>query len=154
MKNYTIKNLISVICLIMTGFCASIALLCVIKWSTVFYAILGSVMSVLYLIMGILIKKDANEDYEYYLSKQEEIKEIYKELSYMYKKYYWALDVDSLVPSLKNKKNLLAWAADTAVACLVYQHDYKTAELDSNADTDLNIIINLAQDLIDNKKYL
>ena len=154
MKNYNFKNMISVICLVITGFCMSISLLCITEWGEVFYAILGGIMSVLYCIVGIAFKKDANEDYEYYLSQQEHIKETYEELKYMYKKYYWALDVDSLVPSLKNKKNLLIWAADTAVACQVYQHDYKTAELDSNADTDLHIMINLAKDLINNKKYI
>ena len=154
MKNYTVKNIISIICFIITGFCASIALLCAIEWGEVLYSILGGAMSVLYLISGIMVKKDANEDYEYYLSQQEYIKETYEELSYMYKKYCWALDVDNIMPSCEDKHNLLAWAADIAVACQVYQHDYKTAELDSNADTDLNIIIHLAKELIENKKYI
>ena len=154
MKNYTFKNILSMICFIITGFCASIALICITAWCEVVCAIICGAISVYYCITGIAFKKNANKDYKYYLSQQEFIQKTYTELSYMYKKYYWILDVDSLVPSLKNKKNLLMWAVDTAVACQAYQYDYNTADLDYNTDTDLNIMINLAKELIKNKKYL
>lgn len=154
MKNYTLKNIFSIICFIITGFCILAALICIIEWDDIFYSILSSIISILYLIVGIALHRDANEDYKYYLSKQEEIKETYEQLSYMYKKYYWALDVDSLVPSLKNKKNLLIWAADTAVACQVYLYDYDTKNKNPKLHNDLKLMIELSKNIIENKKYL
>lgn len=154
MKNYTLKNIFSIICFIITGFCVSSALICIIEWDDIFYSILSGIISILYLIVGIALHRDANEDYEYCLSKQEEIKETYEQLSYMCKKYYWALDVDSLVPSLKNKKQILIWAADTAVACQVYIHDYDTKDKNPKLHNDLKLMIELSKNIIDNKKYL
>lgn len=152
MKNYQLKSIISIICFIITGFCLAMTIVCAVEWDAISESIIGSIMSIAYFIIGLCAKKGSQEDKEDHIRTQESIKDTYSELSHLYKKYYWVLDVDSLVPSLKNKKKLLEWAADTAVACQVYQHDYNTATNDPNTNLDLDLMINLSQELIDNKK--
>ena len=154
MSNYTIKNLISVICFIISGFCFALSVVCLTEWETVFYTVVAAFISIIYCIIGLHVQRGAQEDYVDYISKRKEVGKIYFELSHMHKKYYWALNVDSIIPSYKDKHSLLAWAADIAVVCQAYRHDHKTEELDPNTDQDLSIMIGLAQDLIEFKKYL
>lgn len=152
MKTYKLKSILSVICFIIAGFCLAMAIICAVEWDATSESIIGSIMSIAYFIIGLCAKKGSQEDHEDYINTRKSIKETYFELSHLYKKYYWVLDIDSLVPSLKNKKKLLEWLADTAVACQVYQHDYNTATNDPDTNLDLELIINLSQELIDNKK--
>ena len=153
MTNYKIFTITSTIAFILSGFCLALFIVSAMEWG-MDTTIISAICSVCFGFFGISEHKSGVNAYKYYLSKQEEVRDIYSELSHMHKKYYWALNVDSIIPSYKDKHSLLAWAADIAVVCQAYRHDYKTEELDPNTDRDLSIMIGLAQDLIEFKKYL
>lgn len=154
MKTYQLKTIISILCFIFCGFTLCLSVVCIAEWDAMSESIICFIVSIVYLILGLCAKKGSQEDREDYINTRASIKETYSEISHLYKKYYWILDVDSTVPLLKNKKQLLKWAADTAVVCLAYQYDYNTAKNDKQTNQDLDIMINLIQELIDNKKYL
>ena len=154
MKNYQLKTIISILCFVLCGFALCLSVVCVVEWNAISESIIGSIVSIAYFIIGLCAKKGSQEDREDYINQHKSIEEIYNELSHLYKKYYWILDVDSTMPALKNKKKLLKWSIDISLVCLAYQHDYNTAKNDKQTNQDLDIMINLVQELIDNKKYL
>lgn len=154
MKMYQFKNIISIVCFVISGFCLAMAITCIAEWQVISEAIVSFITSIAYLIIGICSQKGSQEDREDYINQHKSIKEIYNELSHLYKKYYWILDVDSTVPALKNKKEFLKWSIDISLVCLAYQYDYNTAKNDKQTNQDLDIMINLIQELIDNKKYI
>lgn len=154
MKTYQLKTIISILCFVICGFTLCLSVVCVAEWDAISESIIGSIASIAYFIIGLCAKKGSQEDCENYINTRASIKETYSELSHLYKKYYWILNVDSLVPSLKNKKRLLKWAADTAVICKAHQYDYNTAQNNPQTNLDLDLMINLIQELIDNKKYI
>lgn len=154
MKMYQFKNVVSIICFVIAGFCLAMAITCVAEWSATLEVIISSIMFILYLLIGLCAKKGAKEDYENYVYVRKLVKEDYDRLSYLFKKHYWTLDVDKLVPSFNDKKLLLEWAADVALTCRAYQHDYNTKEKSPIFNHDLDLMIELANQLIDNKKYV
>ena len=154
MKNYQLKTIISILCFILCGFTLCLSVVCIAEWDAISESIIGSIMSIAYFIIGLCAKKGSQEDCEDYINQHKSIEEIYNQLSYLYKKYDWILDVDSTVPVFTNKKQLLTWAADTAVACQVYLYDYDIKDKNPKVHNDLKLMIELAKNIIENKKYL
>ena len=154
MKNYQLKTIISIICFMLCGFTLCLSVVCVAEWGAISESIIDTIMSIAYFIIGLCAKKGSQEDREDYINQHKSIKEIYNKLSHLYKKYYWILDVDSTVPALKNKKDLLIWAADTAVACQVYISDDDIKDKNPKLHNDLKLMIELSNNIIENKKYL
>ena len=155
MKMHQFKNIVSVVCFIIAGFCLAMSVTCAAEWSATLEATISAIVFVLYLLIGLCAKKGATEDYENYIYVRKITKEdYYDRLSYLFKKHYWTLDVDKLIPSFHDKKLLLEWAADVAVACQAYQHDYSTKEKAPIINHELEQMIELANQLIENKKYI
>ena len=78
-------------------------------------------------------------------------------MAYLFRDHWYKLDIlDSnyLVPAFNHKSRVLEWAADVAVACQVYQMVYNVAVIDPNTNNDLSTMIELAKNLIENKKYI
>lgn len=154
MKNYLTLKTTSIICFILTGLCAMISAICALEYEAPDVSILTAFMTIVAFVLGIIYTKNATEAFEDYVNMRSELRKSYNELSALYKKHYWALDVDSLVPVFTNKKQLLTWCADTAVACQVYQNDYKTETRMPEANEELEQMISFALEIIDNKQYL
>lgn len=155
MKMYQFKNIVSTICTLIGIFCLVISVLCLKVWNDNMYGIISITLVAIYLIVGICAKIGADEDKEEYATMHKYVKEMYYDkLSVLYHKHFWKLDVDYMVPTMNKKLELLQWAVDVSMACKVYQHDYNTAKDDPELNKDLNEMCNLAQNLIDNKKYI
>ena len=155
MKMYQFKNILSVICTLIALLCLTISALCLFVWNDSLYAIIGAALTAAYLIIGICTKIGADEDREEYIDMHKYVKErYYDKLSVLYHKHFWKLDVDCMVPTMNQKLELLKWAVDVSMACKAYQYDYNTAKDDPELDEALNEMCNLAQNLINNKKYI
>lgn len=154
MKNYLTLKTISIICFILTGLCAMISTFCALEYKAATEAILTAFMTIVAFVLGIIYTKNATEAFKDYINIRKELRKAYDQLSTLYIKNYWALDIDSLIPVFTNKKDLLVWCADTAIACKVYQGDYKTEKCMPAAHQELSQMISLAKEIIDHKQYL
>lgn len=154
MKNYLTLKTISIICFILTGVCAMISAICILEYKAAPEAILTACMTILAFVLGMIYTKNTTEAFKDYINIRRELRKSYNELSALYKKNYWALDVDSPIPIFTNKKQLLIWCADTAIACQVYQCDYKTEAYMPTAHKELSQMISLAKEIINHKQYL
>lgn len=155
MKMYQFKNILSVICTLIGIFCLVISVLCLKVWHDTMYGIIGAMLTAAYLIIGICTKIGADEDKEEYIDMHKYVKErYYDKLSVLYHKHFWKLGMDCQVPYFKDKKAILEWAADMAMACHTYMFDYDTENLDPKLNQELQTMTELAQEIIDNKKYL
>lgn len=151
MKNYHISKFISIICFILTGLCAMISTFCTLEYKAASEAVLTAFMTITFFKLGIYYTNHANKEFERCIIIRRELRKSYTKLSELYKKHYWALNIDSPIPVFTNKKQLLIWCADTAIACQVYQGDYKPNVC---LDRELSQIISLAKEIIDHKQYL
>lgn len=151
MKNYHISKFISIICFILTGVCAMISAICTLEYKAASEAVLTAFMTITFVKLGIIYTNHTNKAFEKCINIRRELRKSYDELSNLYKKHYWILDVDHLIPTFTNKKQLLIWCADTAIACQVYQGDSKPNVC---LHKELSKMISLAQEIIDHKRYL
>lgn len=154
MKVYTTKYVITTICTIFA--LISFVLIFVGHYYNDTTSIaLSLFLFVAYSIMSFCAGIGAKEDYEDFKMQQTLVKENYFDrLSTLFRKYYWVLSVDTLVPFYSNKKKVLEWAADIAIAAHVHRYDYNTKETNPKVDKDLDLMIVLAKELIENKKYI
>lgn len=155
MKTYQFKNAISIICFVITGFCITICAMCIAEWHDTLHAIISTALSLIYLVIGLCAKYGAMEDYDDYLTMKSCVKEnCFDRLVYLFRKYKFLLDLNLTIPLYSDKQKVIAWAVDVAVSCQAYQHDYNTAKTDPILNHDLDLMIELANQLIDNKKYI
>lgn len=154
MKKFIIINIISILCFLTAGLGLAFTILMFTEWFDLLHGLLSAVITIGYSFFGIVFQKWSQSEREYYNSKQTEVDEIYNELTRMFNKHYWALNIDKTIPSRYNKLKLPEWAADVAMACALYQEEYNTKDFDPNVHQDLSIMIGLSKDLIDNKKYI
>jgi hypothetical protein len=154
MKKHIIINIISTTLFVIAGFSLAMTILTLTEWEDLFCGTMYAIVTIGYAFFGVVFQRWAQSEETYYTSKQTEVDEIYNELTRMFNKHYWALNIDKTIPHRHNKLKLTEWAADVALACQLYQEEYNTKELDPNAHQDLSIMIGLAQDLIENKKYI
>ena len=156
MKMYNIKKFISVICIVISIVLLVLAVFCKYLWQDNMYTIYCVSLMAIYMIVGICAGHGAKEDYEEYQCENKFIKIVYYDkLSKLVIKHYWKLDIDCTVPYFKNnKKAILEWAADVAMACQTYMFDYDTENKDPQLNQELKTMTELAQEIIDNKKYL
>lgn len=154
MKKHQIINILSITCFMISGMGIILASLLFTEWFDILYGIIAVIVAIGYGFFGIVFQRWAQSEHTYYTSKQTEVDEIYNELTRMFNKHYWALNIDKTIPSRYNKLKLPEWAADVAMACALYQEEYNTKDFDPNAHQDLSIMIGLSKDLIDNKKYI
>lgn len=154
MKNYYILKTISIVCFILTGVCAMISAICILEYKAAPEAILTAFMTIVAFVLGVIYTKNATEAFKDYINIRSSLRKSYDQLSTLYIKNYWALDIDSLIPVFTNKKQLLVWCADTAIACQVYQGDYKTEAYMPTAHQELSQMISLAKEIINHKQYL
>lgn len=152
MKNYLTLRIISIICFVLTGVSAMIAIFCALEYKAVTETIVTAIMTAIFFVFGVIYTNHVNKEFEKYVIIRRELRKSYDQLSKLYKKHYWILDVDHLIPTFTNKKQLLIWCADTATACHVYQGDYKLNNICLNRE--LSQMISLAKEIIDHKQYL
>lgn len=154
MKMYQFKNLISVICALIAIISFTASIMFMADFNNDAYAIACITATAISLFLSICARCGAKEDYEDYMNNHHKIEGMYKKLVKYYNKHYWKLDLYYMIPHFSNKYNVTKFAADIALECQTYMFDCDTENKDPELNKDLVEMTELAQEIIDNKKYI